>query len=132
MVKAGKQSKAEKRIVQRTPEGINRAILCLGESTSSLSIRKALLSQSYFSKNGVFGNFDSFRFWLRELNPYRWRIHDLSFESNLSPIAPEYRTKRSSTTQSPPIRINEIVNRLRFRDQGVGGSNPLAPTILPK
>jgi hypothetical protein len=35
MVKAGKQSKAEKRIVQRTPEGINRAILCLGESTFS-------------------------------------------------------------------------------------------------
>jgi hypothetical protein len=52
MVKAGKQSKAEKRIVQRTPEGINRAILCLGESTSSLSIRKALLSQSYFPKTG--------------------------------------------------------------------------------
>jgi hypothetical protein len=48
MVKAGKQSKAEKRIVQRTPEGMNRAILCLGESTSSLSMRKALLSQSYF------------------------------------------------------------------------------------
>jgi hypothetical protein len=52
MVKAGKQSKAEKRIVQRTPEEINRAILCLGESTSSLSIRKALLSQSYFPKTG--------------------------------------------------------------------------------
>jgi hypothetical protein len=35
MVKAWKQSKAEKRIVQRTPDGVNRAILCLGESTFS-------------------------------------------------------------------------------------------------
>jgi hypothetical protein len=26
MVQAGKQSKAEKRIVQRTPDGVNRAI----------------------------------------------------------------------------------------------------------
>ena len=46
MVKAGKQSKAEKRIVRRTP-GV------LGESTSSLSIREALLSQSYFPKTGL-------------------------------------------------------------------------------
>ena len=46
MVKAGKQSKAEKRIVRRTP-GV------LGESTSSLSTRKALLSQSYFPSRNI-------------------------------------------------------------------------------
>jgi len=72
MVKAGKQSKAEKRIVQRTPEGINRAILCLGESTSSLSIRKALLSQSYFPKNGVFGNYETVSMWFGGLTCVFW------------------------------------------------------------
>jgi hypothetical protein len=53
MVKAGKQSKAEKRIVQRTPQGINRIILCLGESTSSLSIRKALCVKAISRKTGL-------------------------------------------------------------------------------
>ena len=37
-----------------TTETIN---FVLGESTSSLSIRKALLSQSYFPKNGDLANF---------------------------------------------------------------------------
>src|SRR5207248_3947549 len=51
-------------------------------------------------------------------------------ESNLSQLRPENRVKRGSMTQSQAKRINEIVFPWLFRDQGVGGSNPLSPTIL--
>ena len=34
----------------------------------------------------------------------------------------------SATTQSRPMRDNYSANRFLFRDQGVGGSNPLSPT----
>ena len=50
--------------------------------------------------------------------------------SNLGQLAAENRVKAWSVTQSQAKRINEIVFPLFFRDQGVGGSNPLAPTNL--
>jgi hypothetical protein len=49
--------------------------------------------------------------------------------SNLGPLAPEYHTKRRYNTQNKPKRYNSLVHRLLVRDQGVGGSNPLSPTI---
>jgi hypothetical protein len=39
--------------------------------------------------------------------------------------------KRCTTTQHQARKINTLEHPLPFRDQGVGGSNPLAPTILP-
>src|SRR6266702_6513733 len=51
--------------------------------------------------------------------------------SEMSPFAAEYRPKPACSTQNKAKRANEIVFLLLVRDQGVGGSNPLAPTILP-
>jgi hypothetical protein len=49
--------------------------------------------------------------------------------SNLGPLAPENHAKRRYNTQNKPKRNNSLVHRLLVRDQGVGGSNPLSPTI---
>ena len=62
-------------------------------------------------------------FWLRLL--FKSKLG-----SNLGPSAPEYRRKRGYNTQNKPKRNNSLVHRLVVRDQGVGGSNPLSPTIL--
>src|ERR1035437_3043097 len=51
------------------------------------------------------------------------------FGSNLGPIIAENRVKPWSVTQNQAKRINEIALRWLLRDQGVGGSNPLSPTI---
>jgi hypothetical protein len=48
--------------------------------------------------------------------------------SKLSQISAENRIKPQSVTRSQAKRINEIALPLLFRDQGVGGSNPLSPT----
>jgi hypothetical protein len=42
---------------------------------------------------------------------------------------PKYQPKRCTTTQHRTRRITTLEHPLAFRDQGVGGSNPLAPTI---
>jgi hypothetical protein len=44
----------------------------------------------------------------------------------------KYQLKRCTTTQHRTRRINTLEHQLPFRDQGVGGSNPLAPTIFQK
>ncbi len=49
--------------------------------------------------------------------------------SNLGPISAEYHAFGSNKTHHRPKRINNLANRLLLRDQGVGGSNPLSPTI---
>jgi len=49
--------------------------------------------------------------------------------SNLGQIPAENGLKLCSLTQSQAKRINEIALRWLLRDQGVGGSNPLSPTI---
>ena len=46
----------------------------------------------------------------------------------MSPLAAEYRPKRTCSTQNKAKRANKIVFLLLVRDQGVGGSNPLSPT----
>jgi hypothetical protein len=51
-------------------------------------------------------------------------------ESNLGPITAENQVKPGSVTQNQAKRINEIALRWLLRDQGVGGSNPLSPTIF--
>jgi hypothetical protein len=48
--------------------------------------------------------------------------------SNLGQLAAENGVKPWSVTQSQAKRINDIAIPLLFRDQGVGGSNPLSPT----
>src|SRR5207249_656795 len=48
----------------------------------------------------------------------------------MGPIAAENRVKPWSKTQNQAKRINKIVFLSLLRDQGVGGSNPLSPTIL--
>jgi hypothetical protein len=45
------------------------------------------------------------------------------------PFVPEYHAKRGYITQNKPKQDNRLVHRLLARDQGVGGSNPLSPTI---
>src|SRR5882762_2412699 len=50
--------------------------------------------------------------------------------SKLGQISAENRIKPWSVTQSQAKRINEIALLWLFRDQGVGGSNPLSPTNL--
>ena len=50
--------------------------------------------------------------------------------SNLGPFAAENRRTRGKTTQSQPKRDNKLANPFLVRNQGVGGSNPLSPTIL--
>ncbi len=52
--------------------------------------------------------------------------------SNLGQLDAENRVKPWSVTQSQAKRINEIAFLWFLRDQGVGGSNPLAPTNLYK
>ena len=52
--------------------------------------------------------------------------------SNLGQISAENGIKPYCQTQNQAKRINEIVFRCFFRDQGVGGSNPLSPTNYPK
>ena len=49
--------------------------------------------------------------------------------SKLGPFAPEYHAKTEDNTQNKPKRHNRLVHRLLVRDQGLGGSNPLSPTI---
>ncbi len=51
-------------------------------------------------------------------------------ESDLSPIAAEYRPIWACLTQNKAKRANKIVFLLLIRDQEVGGSNPLAPTTF--
>jgi hypothetical protein len=48
----------------------------------------------------------------------------------VSPLAAEYRPKRTCSTQNKAKRANKIVFLLLVRDQEAEGSNPLAPTIL--
>jgi len=48
--------------------------------------------------------------------------------SNMGPLAAEYQGKWWSKTQNKPKRANKIDNPPLVLDQGVGGSNPLAPT----
>jgi hypothetical protein len=52
------------------------------------------------------------------------------FGSNLGPLTAEYHAKSGYSTQNKPKRDNRLVHQLLVRDQGVGGSNPLSPTIL--
>jgi len=49
--------------------------------------------------------------------------------SNLGPIGAENRVFGANKTHYRPKRINKLANQLLVRDQGVGGSNPLSPTI---
>jgi len=49
--------------------------------------------------------------------------------SNLGPIAAENHAFRPNETHYRPKRINKLAHRWLIRDQGVGGSNPLSPTI---
>jgi len=49
-------------------------------------------------------------------------------ESDVSPLAAEYRLKLDCSTQNKAKRANKIVCLLLFRDQEVEGSNPFAPT----
>ena len=51
-------------------------------------------------------------------------------ESDLSPIAGEYRPISACLTQNKARRANKIVYLLLVRDQEVEGSNPFAPTIF--
>jgi hypothetical protein len=55
------------------------------------------------------------------------QIDSKKLGSNLSQLRPENRVKPGCLTQSQAKRINEIAFRWLFRDQGVGGSNPLSP-----
>jgi hypothetical protein len=57
---------------------------------------------------------------------------NIEYLLQLGPLAPEYHTKRRYSTQNKPKRDNRLVHRLLVRDQGVGGSNPLSPTIKHK
>ena len=50
--------------------------------------------------------------------------------SNLGPDSSEYRLKCRYKTQNRAKRFNKIDNQKLVRDQGVGGSNPLSPTIF--
>jgi hypothetical protein len=47
----------------------------------------------------------------------------------LGPIFAGHPAFGSKETHYRPKRINRLANRLLIRDQGVGGSNPLSPTI---
>jgi len=46
------------------------------------------------------------------------------------PIAAKNQRTRGKTTQNQAKRINRLIDRAEFRDQGVGRSNPLSPTIF--
>ena len=50
--------------------------------------------------------------------------------SDLGPIAAENRVIGAKTTQNQLKRDNNLAFLPLLRDQGVGGSNPLSPTIL--
>src|SRR5579863_8828036 len=54
------------------------------------------------------------------------------FGSKLGPSTAENQRTNGKTTQNRAKRFNYIDLRLSIRDQGVGGSNPLSPTIYPK
>jgi len=49
--------------------------------------------------------------------------------SNLGPLTAENHIFGPRITHHRPKRINNLAHPLLFRDQGVGGSNPLSPTI---
>ncbi len=51
-------------------------------------------------------------------------------ESDLSPFTAEYRAKSTCMTQNKTKQANKMMFLFLVRDQAVGGSNPLAPTIL--
>ncbi len=51
-------------------------------------------------------------------------------ESNLGPIGAEYALKPGYNTQNKARQTINLVCSSLVRDQGVGGLNPLAPTIL--
>src|SRR5271169_7245919 len=58
------------------------------------------------------------------------RFCDSKVESDLSPIAAEYRPMSACLTQNKAKRANKIVFLLLIRDQEVEGSNPFAPTTF--
>ena len=51
-------------------------------------------------------------------------------ESDLSPFTAKYRAKSTCMTQNKTKQPNKMMFLFLVRDQAVGGSNPLAPTIL--
>ena len=90
---------------------------CRNQHWHSLTLTRLLMA------NDIVG-------WPLSLNAWQGTNLCKKLGSNLGQLSAENGLKPGSVTQNQAKRINEIAFRWLFRDQGVGGSNPLSPTNL--